>query len=136
MALPSYTHTSNKIEIAQAIRPPSITRLIDFFLRLISTVFGLWNCPLSSPLPMARFRFRQSLSRDASAFHISRLVTGLVTANGDSRAANSENTGRRHGSTLRSGWKLHHDTRKQNHQHATTTRENTQEQSDTKNPSP
>src|SRR3989442_14917283 len=35
----------------------------------------------------------------------------------------SRNTKRRHGSTLRSGWKLHHDTRKQNHQHATTTRE-------------
>src|SRR5437667_3652709 len=29
----------------------------------------------------------------------------------------------KHGSTLRFGWKLHHDTRKQNHQHATTTRE-------------
>jgi len=34
----------------------------------------------------------------------------------------------------RYGWKLHHDTRKQNHQHTKTTRENTQEQSDSTNP--
>src|SRR5260370_8613016 len=51
----------------QGVRHPSITRVIGFFPRLISTVFGLWNCPLSSPLSPARFRFRQSLSRDATA---------------------------------------------------------------------
>src|SRR5438552_15449034 len=38
------------------------------------------------------------------------MVTGLVTVNGSSRPANSENTERRHGSTLRFGWKLHQDT--------------------------
>src|SRR5205809_7156136 len=51
------------------------------------------------------------------------VVTDLVTVNGNSQAANGENTERRHGSTQGLGWKLHHVTRKQNHQHTTTTRE-------------
>src|SRR5207253_11274070 len=67
--------------------------------------------------------------REATTFHTSPMVTGLVTVNGNRRAANGENTKRRHGSTLRSGWKLHHDTRKQNQStHYNNPRETTQEQ--------
>src|SRR5438876_10732155 len=57
------------------------------------------------------------------------MVTGLVTVNGNSRAANGENTKRRHGSTQGLGWKLHHVTRKQNQStHYNNPRETTQEQ--------
>src|SRR3989442_15576478 len=51
--------------------------------------------------------------REATAFEISRMVTGLVTVNGNRRAANGENTERTHDSTPRFGWKLHNDTHRQ-----------------------
>ena len=71
--------------------------------------------------------------RGATTFHISPMVTDLVTVNGNSRAANAK---RRHGPTLRSGWKLHHDARKQKPSTCNNNpRETTQEQQDTTNPS-
>ena len=75
--------------------------------------------------------------REATTFHTSPLVTGLVTVSGNRRAANGENTKRRHGSTQGMGWKLHHVTRKtKTVNRYNNLRETTQNQPDTKNTPP
>src|SRR6266480_5793597 len=52
-------------------------------------------------------------SRGATTFHTSRMVTSLVTVNGNSRAANGENTKRRTRLNPTVRVETNHDTRKQ-----------------------
>src|SRR5437660_12340090 len=76
-----------------------------------------WGDKIETSDPPSRksSQTRSLVPRGATTLGTPRLVTGLVTVNGNSRPANSENTKRRTPFNHTVRWKLHHDTRKQNY---------------------